>query len=284
MGVGHGVVVQIEARIGRLADVHVDALVAGKGIGGERQQQGLLLGEGGAHADARVLGAGALGGQARAPGCGLGVQIGQIRVAPGGEEGIPGVANRPFNAPFLIPAGRGHRARLEPMMGGKGEQRGMETDGIALAFEHGALQVVVEQNPGNATEGGKGPGVAGQEAGHARIQEEAQVNLARVGEHHHEGHQGPAGTPDDQVPEVCPVDLCLFAGQRAQPQVGFGHPARPQHGHAVAKRAGAARVAALANHHVQAARGQCRESLQGCRDERHVGVDRAGAPRNHDAR
>ena len=36
---------------------------------------------------------------------------------------------------------------LEPIVRGEGEQRRMETGGLALAFEHGALRVVVEDDP-----------------------------------------------------------------------------------------------------------------------------------------
>ncbi|MNL70276.1 hypothetical protein D3C87_1952520 [compost metagenome] len=69
--------------------------------------------------------------------------------------------------------------------------------------------------------------MASQEAVHAGIEEEAQVDLPRPRQHHHEGHQRPAGTADLQMAEVTPVDLSLFAGQRAQAQIGFRHWPRP---------------------------------------------------------
>jgi hypothetical protein len=70
---------------------------------------------------------------------------------------------------------------------GQREQRRVEADRVAPALEHGALEVVVQQHPGQA-ECGEGLDVAAQEAVHAGIEEEAQEDLARVAEHHDEGH------------------------------------------------------------------------------------------------
>jgi hypothetical protein len=53
--------------------------------------------------------------------------------------------------------------------------------------------------------------MATQEVFHARIQEEAQKDLARVTQHHDEGHERPARPADRQVAEVSPVDLSLLA-------------------------------------------------------------------------
>ena len=55
--------------------------------------------------------------------------------------------------------------------------------------------------------GSNGTGVTGQEAVHARIEEEAQVDLPGPRQHHHEGHQRPLRTPDGELAEVRPVDL-----------------------------------------------------------------------------
>ena len=59
------------------------------------------------------------------------------------------------------------------MMGGERQQRRMKPDGVVLPLEHRALEVVVEHDPGRPAEGGEGPGMAGQEAAHARVEEEA---------------------------------------------------------------------------------------------------------------
>ena len=57
------------------------------------------------------------------------------------------------------------------MLVGEHRQRRVEADGVALAFEHGALEVDIEQHPGHAVEG---LDVPAQEAVHAGVQEEAQ--------------------------------------------------------------------------------------------------------------
>jgi len=108
---------------------------------------------------------------------------------------------------------------------GQGQQHRVEADRITLALEHGALEVVVQQHPGQA-QCGEGLDVAAQEAVHAGIEEEAQEDLARVAQHHDEGHQRAPGATDGQMTEVSPVHLRLLARQGAQPQVGLGRGAR----------------------------------------------------------
>ena len=137
--------------------------------------------------------------------------------------------------PFSLPRADGHRARLEAVVGGQGQQRRVEADRVALALEHGALEVVVQQHPGHAAEGGEGRDMAAQEAVHAGVEEEAQEDHARVAQHHHEGHQRAAGAADLQMAEVTPVDLRLLARQRAQAQVGLGGRARAHAGDEVAE-------------------------------------------------
>ena len=66
---------------------------------------------------------------------------------------------------LLVAAGHRHRARLEAVMGGKRQQRGVEADGIPLAFEHGAFEIVVEQHPRQTAPSPKGRLVAAQKTG-----------------------------------------------------------------------------------------------------------------------
>jgi hypothetical protein len=90
-------------------------------------------------------------------------------------------------------------------MGGERQQRGMEANGIAVTLEHGALKIIVEENPSGPAKRGKGAGVPSQKAPHAGIQEESQVESPREAQHHHEGHQWTAGAPDLQMTEVRPL-------------------------------------------------------------------------------
>ena len=52
----------------------------------------------------------------------------------------------------------------------QGQQLGIEADGLAHALEHGALEVVVEQHPGHAAEGGEGQRMAAEEAVRSGVQ------------------------------------------------------------------------------------------------------------------
>ena len=99
-------------------------------------------------------------------------------------------------------------------MASEREQGGMEADRVATALEHRALQIVVEGDARHRPSARRRH-VTAQEVLHARIEEEAQIDLARPRQHHDEGHQRTACAPDRQVPEVPPVDLGLLAGQGA---------------------------------------------------------------------
>ena len=136
-----------------------------------------------------VLGAAALGGQARAPLRGLGVEPVEIGDRAPGEERPADILDGPLDAPLLVAAGDGDRPRLEAVVGGEREQRRMEADGVPAPLEHRALEVVVEQDPRTGLPGEEGRLVAAQEILHARVEEEAQEDLARPAQHHHEGHQ-----------------------------------------------------------------------------------------------
>ena len=119
-----------------------------------------------------------------------------------------------------------------------------------------------------------------QEAVHLGVEGEAQEHAPRVAQHGHEAHQGASRLADLQVPELAPVDLHLFAWQRAQAQVGLGRRAQAHRAHQVAEVAALAGVAALAHHVVEPAGGQRRILLQGLADEGPVRLDEARAQRN----
>ncbi|WP_458249654.1 helix-turn-helix domain-containing protein [Burkholderia ubonensis] len=135
---------------------------------------------------------------------GLRVQIFEIGVLARGEEGFSNVADRAFHAPLLIAASDGDRPRLEAVVTGEREQRRMETDRVAEALEHGRFQVVAQQDSWQSAPRVERADVAAQEVLHVCIEEEAQVDVARVQEHHHERHQWPARTTNLDVAEVPP--------------------------------------------------------------------------------
>ena len=73
----------------------------------------------------------------------------------------------------LVAARHGHRARLEAVVTSEREQRRVEANGVALALQHGTLQVVVQDDPAEAAERAERLDVATQEAVHAGVEEEA---------------------------------------------------------------------------------------------------------------
>lgn len=89
----------------------------------------------------------------------------------------------------------------------------MEANRIARTLEHSAFQIIVEQHPRNGIERRERLDMTADEVVHRRAQIEAQEQMARVGEHHHEGHQRTQRAPHGELAEVRPVHLRLFARQ-----------------------------------------------------------------------
>ena len=178
------------------------------------------------------------------------------------------LSRRPFSLPRAIRDGPG----LVAVMSGKIQQCGMEADRLATAFQHRTLQIVVQQDTRDTIPRGKGGDVATQEVLHPGVREEAQEDLARVAEHHDERHQRTPRAADLEMAEMSPIDLSLLAGQAAQTQIRFDLRTRPMAGDEMAEVIGAAAIASLAHHHVQAACRQRREGLQRLADERRIEV------------
>ena len=163
---------------------------------------------------------------------------------------------------------------------GVGQELGVEPDRVAHALEHDALEVVVQKGPRQSAKCSECLDVTAQEAVHLGVEAKAQEHAPRVAQYGHEAHQRSPRAADLQVTEVSPVDLHLFARQRAQAQVGLGRRARSHRAHQVAEVAALAGVAALAHHVVEPAGGQRRVLLQGLADEGPVRLDEARAKRD----
>ncbi|MGF6292836.1 hypothetical protein QFZ98_004697 [Paraburkholderia youngii] len=139
------------------------------------------------------------------------------------------------------------------MMSGERQKRRVEADRITLTLEHGAPEIVVEEDPRQSGPRRKRAGGARQEAIHAGIKEEAQIDLPRPRQHHDEGHQWPARASDLQVIEMGPVNLALLSGQGAQPQISLWRRTRTVYRDQVAEMMRVATVAALGDHRIQPA-------------------------------
>ena len=220
-----------------------------------------------------ILGARPLGGLPLTPGICLGVEIVQIDPFTGGKEAVANIANGPLHASFFIPPRHRHGAWLEAVVSSEFQQGGMETDRIALALEHGAFQIVVEQHPGQSLPRLERRLMPTQKIGHACIEEETQEDPAREAQHHHKGHQSTFGFADGDLPEMSPVDLALLGRQGLQTQVSLRLWAGPVMGNQMAKMILPAAVTALAYHGVKAAGGESWVLLQSFEHKGQVGID-----------
>jgi len=111
-----------------------------------------------------------------------------------------------------------------------------------------------------------------QEALHRLIQREERVQRARPRQHHHETGEPPL----PPRPERAPIDLCLFAGQGAQPQKRFAERSWPQRTHQPAQLHHRAAIAARAQHLVEPRGPQLGVLLQRLAHERQIGIELRG--------
>ena len=114
--------------------------------------------------------------------------------------------------------------------------------------------------------------VAAQEAFHCLIEEELQIEGARIRQRDHKAGQGAAGAAHRHMSEVRPVGLCLLARKHLQAQKRLaGGGAQP--GHGAPQLNDAAAVAAVTNHLIDAGGAKTRMLVQRLTDE--------GEPRIH---
>ena len=253
-------------------------------MSGNSRSRGTSSGKDLAHAEGLLVRTAPIGSQAVAPSLGLGIEVVEIDERAGGKEAVADITDGALDSALLIAARDGDGARLEAVVSGELEQRGVKADGIALALEHDALEIVVEEDPWQPVPGGEGADMAAQEALQACIEEEAEIDLAREAQDHDEGHQRAAGASDRELTKMPPVDLPLLAGQGAQAQVGLGLRARTMTGDDMAEVIGAAAVAALADHHEQPAGGEGGERLERLADKGPERIERGGSCGSAEAR
>jgi hypothetical protein len=175
----------------------------------------LLLGEELAHAAGALGWTESLGGIALTPGERLHVEVIEVAETARGEEGVANETNSALDSTLLIASPRRDRPGLETIVGSQLEQCGVKADCLAHALEHRTLKIVVEGGAGNTLEIGKRLDMSADEVAHRGAEIETQEQMPGVGEHHHEGHQRTLGTTDDELAEMRPIDLRLFAGKRA---------------------------------------------------------------------
>src|SRR5579864_4259750 len=251
--VGDGIIIQIETDIWRLAGGDGHPLEQRVGVVGQLHQKMRFRGKGLANTEAVLFGAGSIRRQVVAPDIGLGIEVVQIGKFAGRKEGGANVSNCAFDPAFFISPGDGDRTRIKSIASGKLEQGGMKADDVTLALQHSAFEIIVEDDLWDPRPCLEGRNMTAQKVLQAGIEEEAQEDVARIAQHHDEGHQRTAGAADHKMTEVRPVDLGLLARQTAQTQKGFGLWTRPQARNEMPEVMGAAAVTAFVHHHVQPA-------------------------------
>ena len=267
------IIVQVEADVRCLADRYHDMFEHRRRVGREREQARPFLVEHRAHGAFGLIRTAPIGGVARAPSLGLSVEVIDIGEAARGEERVTDEPDGSLHATFFVPPGHRHRAWLVSILGGEAEQGGMKADRVAASLEHDARRIVVEQDTRHATPGGERRNVTAQKVLHPGVEIEVQEDLAREAQHHDERHQRTARPADLEVAEMRPIDLCLFARQAPQTQIGLGLAARPMASDEMTKVIRPALVAAFTDHRVEPAGGQCRKCRQRLVDERQIRVD-----------
>ena len=114
--------------------------------------------------------------------------------------------------------------------------------------------------------------VAAQEVLRRLIEEELQIQSARIRQRDDEAGQSAAGAAHHDVAEVRPVDLALLAGKGLQAQKRLAD-GGAQAGHRAPQLDDAAGITAIADHLVNAGGAQPRMLVQGLADELGVRID-----------
>lgn len=145
-------------------------------------------------------------------------------------------------------------------------------DLVAAAFQHGALEIVVQNDPGRSGPILESTHVAAQEVFRGLVEEEFQIQRARPGQGHDEAGELPPGAPHHDGTETGPIDLCLLGTKNLQAQKGFVR-LRAQTCHRAPQLLDAAGIAAIPDHLVEERRAQVRMLLQHLAHEGQIRID-----------
>ena len=228
-------------------------------VRGHGQQHALLLGEDRGDGLVALLGMAPLVRDRVAPVRELRVEIVEVAERARGEEGVAQVLDLPLDLALFVGARRRAGPGREVIVPGELEEARMKVNRAALAIEHRALEIVVDQDPGTAAQGVDGLDVAAQKALERLVEREDRVDRARVAEHEHEARQRALAAPDADARRSCPSPPGRFRPVRS---AAAGTPRswrrRPQVPHGAPHLHRGPGIAAQAQHLVQARRPQPR--------------------------
>ncbi len=253
-GVRHRVVVAVESDVGGLANLDQQALVDGKLVGRQGPRAPGVPAQ--TPRPPTVSGSSGQRRSAASPEhhcAASALRLVEIGDGASGEESPAHVLNSPFDPPLLVAPGRRRPAGVRSHNGWRAPaalRMQAHRGNRAARARRPALEVVVEQDSWTALPGEQGRLMAAQEVLHAGVDEKAQEDLTRPAQHHDETEQRPQQRHRSRsLPEARPVHLALLAGQRAQPEVGFGRPSWPIQRHQVTEMIRTADVATLPHQH-----------------------------------
>ena len=156
----------------------------------------------------------------------------------------------------------------------------MEADGAALALEHGALQVVVQNDAGRGAKEAEGLDVPAEEARHRGPHREVHEAHPAEGEHHDEGEERTFRATDAVILLKCAQSTCALSPGRTarRTQASAARRGRSRLSRWRGSRS-SSRVAARDHHRPETARAKPGYFASVILDEGHVRVDEAPALR-----
>ena len=187
---------------------------------------------------------------------GLLVELLQTPKGTCGEKGRAQIQDGALHATLLISAAHRDGPRLEAVVHREVPVARMEAHRVADALQHCGLEIVVQEHARYAAEEFEGELMTLQKQTLRLAQKEADVQHARVTEHHDKRRQLAQRAPAEHLAKGAPVHLRFLAGQRLPTQEGLRGRPRTQAAAQRAKVAGTADVAALADHLQKARSGQ----------------------------
>jgi len=206
----------------------------------------------------------------------LRIEVVDVAKGAGGEEGVPQVLNLALDFAFLVPAAGRTGAGREVIVTRELEQAGVKANRAPLPFEHGALEVVVDQGARDPAIRLEGLDMAPEKTLERLVEREEGTDRPRVRQHHREAGERPRAVADPDRAKRAPIDLGLFRRQRGQAPVDHGAGLRSDHAHEAAQLDHRARVPARPHHLVEARGAQPRILGERVAHEGQVRVESGG--------
>ena len=158
------------------------------------------------------------------------------------------------------------------------EQAGVKVNGVAAAFEHDRLKIVIQNSSGCAAPRGKSMNMAQQKVLECLVEKELQIERATVREGEHEAGQAPLGAADSDRAEAGPISLRLLTRQSCQAQECFLS-GGTQATHDAPQLHYTAAVTAVVQHLIETGSAQARVLLKSLLNEAQVRISQGRARR-----